>query len=80
MKKVTLVAAALVILVVALRIHSQAEQGSPQTDQRGRFQIVFNPEAVQTDQTYLLDTESGNVWWFKIDGGKKVAVSVEKTK
>jgi hypothetical protein len=80
MRKAVLVAVALVILFVALRIHSQTEQGSSQTDQRGRFQIVFNPEAVQTDQTYLLDTESGNVWWFKIDGGKKVAVSVERTK
>lgn len=81
MKRIVLLTAvAMVVFVAALRIHSQTEQDSSKPNQLGRFQIVFNPTAIQTDQTYLLDTESGNVWWFKIDGGKKVAVLVEKAK
>jgi hypothetical protein len=79
MKKLILLAALALVVFVAPRMHSQ-EQDSPKQNQLGRFQIVFNPTAIQTDQTYLLDTESGNVWWFKGEGGKKTAVLVEKTK
>jgi len=79
MKKLILAAVAVVMLVAVLRIHSQAEQ-SPKADQSGRFQVVFNPNTLAADQTYLVDSASGSVWWFKTDGGKKTAVLVEKTK
>jgi hypothetical protein len=80
MRKLILLATlALVVFVAALRMHSQTEQ-EPKPNQLGRFQVLFNPTAIQGDQTYLLDTENGNMWWLKSEGGKKTAVLVEKTK
>jgi len=43
----------------------------------GRYQVIFGHTADQ-DQTYLIDTQTGDVWWLRNREGGKVAVLVPK--
>lgn len=80
MKKAIWAAVVFLVLVAVVHIHSQTEQAPPRTDQRGRFQIVFNPVSPQDFEPYLLDTESGDAWRLRTQSGKQIAVPVEKAK
>ncbi len=43
----------------------------------GRYQIIFG-HTVDQDQTYLIDTQTGDLWWLRNREGGKVAVPVPK--